>query len=142
MMASGRRLAVLLLFAGVPVTGAAAEIVPFDGTWKEQGFLRLFSNEYVQNGRSVDVVSDGTVSLLWRPVEGARSDSTRASWVWNVTEGVIPTDLTRKGGDDRNLAVYFVFVDADRATALDGKNARRVLREESAKAIIYVWGGD
>lgn len=142
MMASGGRLAALLLLAGVPVTGTAAEMFPFDGTWKEQGFLRLFSNTYVQNGRSVDVVSDGTVSLLWRPIESARSDNTRASWIWNVTEGVIPTDLTLKGGDDRNLAVYFVFVDPERATALNGKNVRRILREESARAVIYVWGGD
>ena len=58
-----------------------------------------------------------------------------------MQEGVAATDLTVKGGDDRNLAVYFVFVDPSRADALSGGSARRILREGSARALIYVWGG-
>lgn len=122
-------------------TGFAAEAVPFDGSWKEQGFLRLFSNDYLQRGRQLDVISDGTVSLLWRPVEPSRRSANAASWAWRVQEGVSATDLTVKGGDDRNLSVYFVFVDPDRADAILGQNARRILSEDSARALIYVWGG-
>jgi hypothetical protein len=89
----------------------AAEQIAFDGAWREQGFLRLFSNEFIPRGASLDVISDGTVSLFWRPVpENARA-ATGASWAWSVTQGVPPTDLVRKGGDDRNLAIYFVFTD-------------------------------
>ncbi|MBM1512204.1 DUF3047 domain-containing protein, partial [Sulfitobacter mediterraneus] len=87
------------------------------------------------------VVSDGTVSLLWRPLDRSQRSAQAASWAWSVQEGVTPTDLTVKGGDDRNLAVYFVFVDPDRAEALAGGSARRILRERSARALIYVWGG-
>lgn len=132
----------LIFVAAHPLTLMAAEPVPFDGSWKEQGFLRLFSNDYVQRGARVDVVSDGTVSLLWRPVDKAFRDSARASWIWSVSEGVIPTDLLRKGGDDRNLALCFVFVDPDRANGLEGKSARRILREDCSRAIVYVWGGE
>ena len=134
-------LAFAALIAALPSLGAAAEIVPFDGSWKEQGFLRLFSNEYFQRGGQLDVVSDGTVSLLWRPLDRSQRSAQAASWAWRVQEGVTPTDLMVKGGDDRNLAVYFVFVDPDRADALAGGNARRMLREGSARALIYVWGG-
>lgn len=119
----------------------AQETVKFDGSWKEQGFLRFFSNDYIQRGRQLDVISDGTVSMLWRRVEPSLRGTKMASWAWRVRKGVAATDLTVKGGDDRNLAVYFVFVDADRADALSGGNARQVLREDSARALIYVWGG-
>ena len=45
-----------------------------------------------------------------------------------------PTDLSRKGGDDRNVSLYFVLVDA--------RAAARLLTSRSARTLIYVWGGD
>ncbi len=132
-----------VIWIGFFTEGARAEVsIPFDGSWTEQGFLRLFTNDYEQREGRLDVVSDGTVSLLWRQVGEALWPSTSASWMWQVEEGVRPTDLTRKGGDDRNLAVYFVFVDPERAEALKSRSARRILREETARALVYVWGGD
>lgn len=129
------------LIAFQPALATGSEAVTFDGSWKEQGFLRLFSNDYIQRGRQLDVVSDGTVSLLWRPVKNSLRSAEAASWMWRVREGVSATDLTIKGGDDRNLSVYFVFVHPDRAEALSGQSARRILKEQSARALIYVWGG-
>lgn len=130
------------ILAGALAAGAAhASSVPFDGSWKEQGFLRLFTNDYSFRGSQLDVVSDGTVSLIWRPVDGELRDARRAAWRWRVTEGVQPTDLTRKGGDDRNLALYFVFVDEATAAGLSGSNARKLLGNKNTRAIIYVWGG-
>lgn len=126
----------------LPLASQASDRVDFDGSWREQGFLRLFSNDYEQRGRQLDVTSDGTVSLLWRALDPSYHSAEAARWVWRVREGVAATDLTTKGGDDRNLAVYFVFVDPARADALTGKNARRILREDSARALIYVWGGE
>ncbi|MCV6591758.1 MAG: DUF3047 domain-containing protein [Silicimonas sp.] len=123
-------------------TSATAEPVAFDKSWREQGFLRLFTNDYALRGGRVGVVSDGTVSLIWRPVEGALRGATRASWRWQVAEGVVPTDLSAKGGDDRNLALYFVFVDEATAKSLTRNNARRVLRNPSTRALVYTWGGD
>ena len=116
--------------------------VPFDNSWREQGFLRLFTNDYSLRGYQLDVLSDGTVSLLWRAANDAMHGASSAEWVWRVREGVIPTDLTAKGNDDRNLSIYFVFVDSDRLEALKGRSARRILREDSARALIYVWGGE
>ena len=132
---------VSILVALSPGQAIAQETVTFDGSWREQGFLRLFSNDYIQRGRQLDVISDGTVSMLWRPVDRSLRAAETASWAWRVREGVAATDLTVKGGDDRNLSVYFVFVDADRADALADGSARQVLREDSARALIYVWGG-
>lgn len=80
------------------------------------------------------MISDGTVSLLWRPVDRSYSDTEAASWAWRVRERVTATDLTFRGGDDRNLSVYFVFVEKGRADALTVGSARRILREESARS--------
>lgn len=123
-------------------TCAQATPVSFDNSWKEQGFLRLWTNDYSFRGTQLDIESDGTVSLLWRPARGLERDATRAMWRWRVTEGVPPTDLTRKGGDDRNLALYFVYVDEASAAGLTNANARKLLGNPDTRALIYVWGGD
>ena len=137
-----KTLALVTLALAAPNGGLADDRFLFDGSWREQGFLRLFSNDYQQAGARLDIVSDGTVSMLWRATDDLSHPVRSAQWDWQVREGVRPTDLTIKGGDDRNLALYFVFVDPDRARALRGRNARRILREQSALALIYVWGGD
>ncbi|MEO0918159.1 MAG: DUF3047 domain-containing protein, partial [Pseudomonadota bacterium] len=106
---------------------AAASQVPFDQAWKEQGFFRFWTNDYSLRGRQLDVVSNGTVSLVWRPVEGELRAATNAMWRWRVTEGVPPTNLTEKGGDDRNLALYFVFVDEESARVFGLRKSCRAL---------------
>lgn len=140
------RFFLVTLFVALNVqTGAAnpqGQNIAFNQSWKEQGFLRLFSNEYILNDRQLEIVSDGTVSILWRPVPIALSDVEQASWEWTVTSGVYPTDLTQRGGDDRNLALYFVFVDPETANGLNKTSARKLLRNPNAKALIYVWGGN
>ncbi len=67
-------LTLLICAVFAPAAGTANEVISFDGSWKEQGFLHLFSNDFGQRGRQLDIVSDGMVSLLWRPVEDGRSE--------------------------------------------------------------------
>jgi Protein of unknown function (DUF3047) len=61
------------------------------------------------------VRAESGVGVLWHRVPTELSGATHAQWRWRVAAGVGPTDLTKKGGDDRPLAVYFVFVDAPEA---------------------------
>ena len=128
-------------FALCLATQAWAMQVPFDGVWKEQGFLRLFTNDYRLRGNQLDVISDGTVSVIWRAVDPSMGEADRASWNWAVSQGVGATDLTRKGGDDRNLAIYFVFVDEATARNIDRSSARKLLTNPATRALVYVWGG-
>lgn len=132
-----------LLVAGMMATPAvSATPIPFDGNWQEQGFLRLFSNDYRAKGNRLEIESDGTVSLFWRAVPDGLRGATSARWAWSVEEGVPATDLRVKGGDDRNLALYFVFTDAQTAAGLDPTRAAKLLRDPNTRALIYVWGGD
>jgi len=133
------------LLAALAISGAVqahAETLKFDKSWAEQGFLRLWTNDYGLKGRQLHVSSDGTVSMLYRSVPKSAWGSKMASWGWSVAKSVVATDLTRKGGDDRNLAIYFVFMDAKDADRLSGASIRKVLKNASTKALVYVWGGD
>ena len=119
----------------------AGASVPFDGDWKEQRFSLLASNEYLQRGHAVDVASDGTVSLLWQRVPSYDRDAIQARWTWEVTESVPPTDLTQKGGDDRNLSLYFVFLPSDLVAEAEERGIRWILKQSSVRVLLYTWGG-
>lgn len=132
-------LSCLLLSAGA----AATDPVPFDGAWKTQR-LTLFGpqNDYGFGGDTLRVTSQDAVSLAYRELDPSLWGARRAAWSWAVDAGVPPTDLTRKGGDDRDLSLYFMFLPEDRARELRGANATALLNEEAARILVYVWGGD
>ncbi|MEM8580853.1 MAG: DUF3047 domain-containing protein [Pseudomonadota bacterium] len=132
-------LALALALATPPVS---AEPVPFDGAWKTQRFSLFSSNTYRFNGSELDVLSDGSVSMAYMALDPSRWSARDAEWNWSVVESVAATDLTRKGGDDRNLALYFVFLPEAEAKSLRGGNIRKLLGNEQARVLVYVWGGD
>ncbi|MGB1033432.1 MAG: DUF3047 domain-containing protein [Primorskyibacter sp.] len=133
---------VLCAVVAVATPAVAQTRIGFDDAWREQGFLRLFTNRYDLNGDQLGISSNKTVSLLWRPVDEANWASRSARWAWRVDQGVPPTDLQQKGGDDRNIALYFVFVDEATARGLSRNTARGLLRHPNTRALVYVWGGD
>jgi hypothetical protein len=120
---------------------AFAAPVSFDGSWKTQKFSLFSSNKYGFNGNSVSVSSDGSVSLAYRALDTGFWNATSAKWSWQVDEGVPATDLRKKGGDDRNLALYFVFLPQAEAQTLKGASVRKLLTNDAARVLVYVWGG-
>ncbi|MEN8658631.1 DUF3047 domain-containing protein [Marivita sp.] len=120
---------------------ALAAPVSFDGSWKTQKFSLFSSNTYGFNGGSVSVASNGSVSLAYRPLPENYWGASSAKWSWSVQEGVPATDLRNKGGDDRNLALYFVFLPDAEAQALKGASVRKLLTNDAARVLVYVWGG-
>jgi hypothetical protein len=120
---------------------AAANAVTFDGGWREQRFSLFSSNDYTQAGDSLRVASDGTVSLLWTALPDVFRDARRAAWRWSVDRSPPPTDLTRKGGDDRALSLYFVFLPEARADAMRGRSVMDLLDADDVRVLMYVVGG-
>ncbi len=117
-----------------------AEDIAFRG-WTHQKFDVFGGNNWRQSGRTLSVESDGGVSLLWRPLPENSWQATKASWSWNVGKGVPPTDLSRKGGDDRNLALYFIFAPQDLAAKAPDLGIRKLLGNPEIRVLMYVWGG-
>ena len=130
------------LTAALILAGAAASAAPVSfANWQEQRLSLFGSNDYTF-GNSLQMVSDGQVSIAWGRVPQGDWGSRQASWTWEVLEGVPPTDLSRKGGDDRNLAVYFVFVPEAAAAELASADIRALLGRDDVRVLQYAWGGN
>lgn len=120
-----------------------AEPLQFTSEWREQGFPRLRNNRYGLEGNRLDIVSDQAVSVLYRALPESRWSARSAQWNWAVDQSVPPTDLRLKGGDDRNISIYFVFMDeASARRAGPNPRLRSLLGNRNARLLVYVWGGD
>jgi hypothetical protein len=129
------------LIAATLAPAAFAETVAFDKSWTTQRFSLFSSNKYGFSGNTMSIASDGAVSLAYtrvkQPLWGAKS----ARWNWSVSKTVPATDLAKKGGDDRNASLYFVFLPEAEAAALGAKaDVRKLLTSKSARVLVYVWG--
>ncbi len=120
---------------------ANAGPISFATGWQEQR-LSLFSSNDYSFGQSLSMVSNGSVSIAWTRVGPADWGSRGASWSWTVEQSVPPTNLAQKGGDDRNVSLYFVFVPESVAPSLQGANIRSLLGNEDVRIMQYAWGGN
>ncbi len=126
---------------GFAPTTATAEGVSFDKSWTTQRFSLFSSNKYGFNGNAMSIASDGSVSLAYARVKPGLWGAKSAKWSWAVNQSVPATDLGKKGGDDRNASLYFVFLPQAEAEALGAKaDVRKLLTSESARVLTYVWG--
>jgi hypothetical protein len=129
------------LAPAVLAPAAHAQSVAFDNAWTTQRFSLFSSNTYGFNGNSMSIASDGSVSLAYARVQEPLWGAKAAKWSWGVTQSVPATDLAKKGGDDRNASLYFVFLPEAEAKALGAKaNVRKLLTSESARVLVYSWG--
>jgi hypothetical protein len=136
------RLMISTVFAiATSLAPAFAGPVSFANGWQEQR-LSLFSSNDYSFGTNLGLVSNGSVSIAWSRVAREDWDTGGASWTWTVDQSVPATDLSLKGGDDRNISVYFVFVPADLAPGLEGANIRSLLGNPDVRIIQYAWGGN
>ena len=120
---------------------AEAEQVTFSDNWTEQAFSLFSSNEFVLNADTLNLSSEGTVSILWKKLPPSMWEANQANWDWAVEVSVPATDLTVKGGDDRNLSIYFVFSPQEYLPRSRGK-LTDLLNNKNVRVLMYVWGGD
>lgn len=133
------------------IAGAAASMIPapagastlaFDDSWEALTFSGIPATRYALRGDSVGITAEQSSSVIYRPVPEALRAARQASWWWRVAESVPPTDLSQRGGEDRNISVYFVFLDQRSASQLSpGTSLSRLLRNRAARTLLFVWGG-
>lgn len=128
----------LLAFAAAP---AFAGPVLFSDGWQEQR-LKLFSSNDYDFGTNLGIRSDGSVSLAWTRLPEGEWNARAASWSWTVDQSVPPTDLSQKGGDDRNISVYFVFLPQDQAANMQDASILSLLGNDAVRVLQYAWGGN
>lgn len=142
MTGPGRLIRAVLAGAALILCGAAqAGEIRFDSGWREQRFSLFSGNRFGRGAAALDIRSEGAVSLLWTALPEPLWPRRGASWDWRVGQSVPPTDLTRKGGDDRNIALYFLFLPEEVARAAQGRGVRALLNHPEIRVLMYVWGG-
>lgn len=138
---SGLIIAAALMVLMTAQTGKlAAEEIAFSG-WTHQKFSVFGGNTWRQGGKELSVESNASVSLIWRAVPKTSWQAANASWNWSVDEAVPPTDLSQKGGDDRNLSFYVIFAPQNVAETTEGMGIRKLLENPDIRVLMYVWGG-
>lgn len=128
--------------------GAALDAALAADGWQEMTFRDKPGNRYRLEGDGTLVVeSRASVSVAWRdlPADLARTPILR--WRWRVDRAVPPTDLTRKGGDDRSLSLYVAFAWVPERASFVERSVRAVLsslagQELPGRLLTYIWGGD
>ena len=133
----------LVLSAALALATSTAHAGPvsFSTGWKEQRLSLFSSNDYAF-GTSLNMTSNGSVSIAWARVDPADWGVVGASWDWSVSKSVPATDLSLKGGDDRNISLYFVFVPEAVAPSLTGAGIRSLLGRSDVRVVQYAWGGN
>ena len=120
---------------------AGAEQVYFGDGWSEQRFSLFSSNDFVLGGDTLDIRSNKTVSILWSRLPLSLWGGRHATWDWSVRFSVPPTDLTQKGGDDRNLSIYFLFLPEKVALGIINGGLTALLDNPDVRILMYLWGG-
>ncbi len=112
--------------------------------WRSLTFRSLAPVKFsASSALQLDVFAEKAASVIWRELDTASWEHRLARWRWKVDSGPPATDLARKGGDDRALALYFVFA-RDEAAAHAAKGSTSLstaMWRSSGAALVYVWGG-
>lgn len=93
------------------------------------------------------VESRGGASMLFRRLEERPQGPFTLSWRWRVDRTMGPTDLARKGADDRPVALYLSFPYDPASADLGERLARPFVelakgRDAPGRVLAYTWGGE
>ena len=147
---TGRRVPLFAALAACCLAGPArpemADALAARG-WEEIVFDGFAPNRWTAVPGGVRVASDRSVSALFRPLAADLARAPVLRWRWRVSAAPAPTDLTRKRGEDRAVAVYVGFpYEPERAGFLEALRRQAIVAMRGAEApgrlLTYVWGGD
>jgi hypothetical protein len=133
----------LLLGAGVSPGRTTAEVEALGWRKAQWSGIRPVTFTATPAG-GIRATGNAQGAFLWRPVQGP---ATCLTWRWRVDEGPPPTDLARRGGDDRAIAVAVGFngfgpqmsfaTRAQHGIAQAAAGDHRLPRS----VLFYIWGG-
>ena len=91
---------------------------------------------------TIKVTSESSVAFLYLEVPAASQHKRHLSWRWRVDLTMSATDLSRKGYDDRPLALHVSFPSRSHEGDLWQRLRRAFIGVPlSGKLLTYVWGG-
>jgi hypothetical protein len=108
---SGCAAAALALLLLMPASGAAVVAPALQAAgWRELPNPNKAENVFEAGpDEAIEVISQGSVSTLYRPVAVNLTKRPLLTWRWRVDQAAPATDLSAKGEDDCSLAVFVGF---------------------------------
>jgi len=114
--------------------------------WEPLPFEGRPENRFVGRDDGVLVVeSRGGASMLFQRLD-AEAPAATLAWRWRVDRSMGPTDLGRKGADDRPLALYLSYPYDPATASLSERMARPFVElakgaDAPGRVLAYTWGG-
>jgi len=135
----------------VPQARAELDAALIGAGWDEILFEDAKPNQFgaiTEGGRviGVNVTSDRTVSVAFLTLDTDIGRNPVLSWQWRSELAGVDTDTTRKGGDDRTLAIYIAFPWQQNEASFSEQLQRPLIealkgRNTPGRVLTYVWGG-
>lgn len=141
-------LGTLALLIGLPSWAMGLDQALLAEGWLEITFDGKTPNRFSSYGSGgILVMSDGSVSLIRRPLDVDLEKTPFLSWRWQVTMPAPPADLSVKGEDDRSLALYVAFPFVAEEASVFERMRRTIVetiagKEAPGRVLTYVWGGN
>lgn len=145
-----RALRASALLAAMPLLGGAAALGTTPPELESQGWRKVEwtglrpASFGLTPQRGIRIQAQGEASFIARPVRGAAGC---LAWRWRVDAGPPPTDLSRRGGDDRAIAISIGFAGFGPQAGLALRTQHAIAQASVSgvtlprSALVYVWGG-
>lgn len=124
---------------------------PFDcplakAGWRAERFEGRARNQVVCEDGGLRILSNNSVSLHHIAPPRGLSAARRLSWEWRVEQSGGSADLTRKGQDDRNIAVLVAFRYDPEHASLQERLLRPLIEarrgaDAPGRVLAYTWAG-
>ena len=136
---------VLTVLTLVPFAGSVSASKD-DGAfgWKVLSFPGVEPTRFmIGQDRQIEVIANRSSAVLYRPLAADEAALRFLSWRWRVEMADMTADLSRKGKDDRPLAIHLLFPptrgDGGEREATGKPDIPELLAE--GFVLTYVWGG-
>lgn len=138
--------AMLAVALAIPVSARAQckDIAPLHlpQAWKELTFDGIAGNQFSVDAEGIRIVSENSASMLYADIAGAMFET--LSWTWSSDGDMPASDLRKKGGDDRRIAVSVAFDYRDPNESIFKKAMRGMLEAIygaglPGRVISYTW---
>lgn len=130
----------LALTLAAPV--AQAQQIGFSD-WQDQRFQLFNRVDFGKGGSTLSIEANSAASMTYKVLPQSSWGATGASWSWEVSQSVPATALNQRGGDDRNIALYFAFLPQEVAATLGpNPSIRSMLNNDAGRVLVYTFGGN
>ncbi len=130
---------IALGFVSGPAVAGTIRFSPGLEDWTKVKFPGIAAVEFSASPEgTLTIAAESAAGMLWHSLPDAAGALTTARWRWRVEQGVAATDLTRRGADDRAIAVYFVFSEQPGGS----HSPMQLLASSAVTTLAYVFGGD